>query len=334
MGGGAGNAGKCRECRDAECHAEGAVPVDNARMQVLAHQLRYADGQFRGTPGVIATAVLEGPSGIALVDPGPTSDLAALEADLVSGGLSLDDVEAILLTHIHLDHAGAAGTIVRRRPACRVYVHERGARHMASPEKLIASATQIYGNQMGSLWGEFAAVPQSNLHILTGREHLVVAGHDLDVAYTPGHAQHHVSYFHRASGIAFVGDTAGCRTAVMTTVMPPTPPPDIDVALWQDSVARILEWQPSALFLTHFGPVTAVAAHMGELLDRLEVMQQLARTLLGDPALSEDEREARFVDQLRRIFRRELSEDELRRLELGVPFGMCWGGLARALRKA
>ena len=182
-------------------------------MQVLGHQLRYADGQFRGTPGVIATAVLEGPSGFALVDPGPTSDLAALEADLASGGLSLDDVEALLLTHIHLDHAGAAGTIVRRQPGCRVYVHERGARHMASPEKLIASATQIYGDQMEPLWGEFAAVPEANLHVLRGGERSRVAGHELEVAYTPGHAQHHVSYFHRASRIAFVGDTGGCRTA-------------------------------------------------------------------------------------------------------------------------
>lgn len=302
-------------------------------MRVLAHQLRYADGQFRGTPGVIATGVLEGTSGIALVDPGPTSDLAALEADLASGGLSLDDVEAILLTHIHLDHAGAAGTIVGRRPGCRVYVHERGARHMAAPDKLIASATQIYGDQMGPLWGEFAPVPQANLNILQGGERITVVGHALDVAYTPGHAQHHVSYFHRPSRIAFVGDTGGCRTSAMATVMPPTPPPDIDVALWHASVARILDWQPDALFLTHFGPVTAVAAHLAQLLDRLEVMQHLARRLLDEADISDADREIRFVEELRRTFRQQLSEVELHRLELGVPFGMCWGGLARALRK-
>lgn len=310
----------------------GGMP-NNAAMQVLAHQLRYADGQFRGTPGVIATAVLEGPEGFAVIDPGPTSDLAALEADLASGGLSLDDLQAVLLTHIHLDHAGATGTLVRRCPSCRVYVHERGARHMASPEKLIASASLIYGDQMDSLWGEFAAVPQENLQVLQGGERLTVAGHALRVAFTPGHAQHHVSYFHEASRIAFVGDTAGCRTTAMSTVMPPTPPPDIDVALWHQSVARILEWQPSALFLTHFGPVAAVAAHMGELLDRLDVMMQLARSLAGDSTLSDADREARFVEELRRHFRQQLSEAELRRLELGVPFGMCYAGLARAIRK-
>ena len=302
-------------------------------MQVLAHQLRYADGQFRGMPGVIATAVLEGPSGFALIDPGPTSDLAALEADLAAGGLVLDDLETVLLTHIHLDHAGATGTLVRRRPGCRVYVHERGARHMASPEKLIASATKLYGDRMDTLWGEFAPVPAANLTVLTGGEHLVVAGHELDVAYTPGHAQHHVSYFHRASRVAFVGDVAGVRTAHMQTVMPPTPPPDIDLPLWHDSVARLLQWQPSALFLTHFGLVSKVASHLAELLDRLDAMHDVARRFLTEESLSDEDREVRFVEEARRTFRQSMSEVDLRRMELAVPLGMCWQGLARALRK-
>lgn len=303
-------------------------------MQVLAHQLRYADGHFRGMPGVIATAVLEGPSGIALVDPGPTTDLRALEADLAAGGLSLDDLDAILLTHIHLDHAGATGTLVRRRPGCRVYVHERGARHLVTPEKLIASATQLYGDQMEALWGEFAPVPQSNLHVLSGGERLTVVGHELDVAYTPGHAQHHVSYFHRPSRIAFVGDVGGCRTAHMQTVMPPTPPPDIDVALWQASVARILAWQPSALFLTHFGPIPTVAAHLAELLDRLDAMQGIARRLIAIDGLSEEEREATFAEDLRRAYRQTMTEKDVERMELAVPLDMCWRGLARAIRKS
>lgn len=301
-------------------------------MQVLAHQLRLADGLFRGMSGVIATAVLEGPSGIALVDPGPASDLAALEADLEAGGVSLDAVEAILLTHIHLDHAGAAGAIVRRRPGCRVYVHERGARHMAAPEKLIASATQLYGDQMDVLWGEFAPVPEANLQVLRGGERLTIVGHDIVTAYTPGHAQHHLAYFHPASRIALVGDVGGCRTAHMATVMPPTPPPDIDVALWQGSIARILDWQPEALFLTHYGLVTDVAAHMADLLDRLEVMQDIARRLLDDVSLSEHQREEQFAEALRREYRRTMSETDVRRMELAVPLAMCWRGLARAIR--
>jgi glyoxylase-like metal-dependent hydrolase (beta-lactamase superfamily II) len=324
------------ECWNAISIAAFGIPafVDNAVMQVLAHQLRLADGRFRGMAGVIATAVLEGPSGIALVDPGPTSDLPALEADLAAGGLSLDAVEAILLTHIHLDHAGAAGTIVRRRPGCRVYVHERGARHMAAPDKLIASATQLYGDQMDVLWGEFAPVPEANLHVLRGGESLTIVGHDLEAAYTPGHAQHHLAYFHRGSRIAFVGDVGGCRTAHMATVMPPTPPPDIDIALWQASVARILDWQPEALFLTHFGLVTQVAAHMAELLDRLEVMQSIARRLLDDDRLDDEAREEQFAEELRREYRRTMTDTDVRRMELAVPLAMCWRGLARAIRKS
>lgn len=303
-------------------------------MQVLAHQLRLADGRFRGMEGVIATAVLEGASGIALVDPGPTSDLPALEADLAAGGLSLELVEAILLTHIHLDHAGAAGTIVRRRPACRVYVHERGARHMAAPAKLIASATQLYGDQMDALWGEFAPVPQANLQVLRGGESLTIVGHEIVTAYTPGHAQHHLAYLHRASRIALVGDVGGCRTAHMATVMPPTPPPDIDVALWQASVARILDWRPEALLLTHFGLVTDVAAHMAELLDRLAVMQDIAARLLDDTRLSDAAREEQFAEELRREYRRTMSESDVRRMELAVPLTLCWRGLARAIGKS
>ena len=302
-------------------------------MQVLAHKLRYADGRFRGTAGVIATAVLEGASGLAVIDPGPATDLPALEADLAAGGLSLDDLDAVLLTHIHLDHAGATGTIVRRRPRCRVYVHERGARHMASPDRLIASATQLYGDQMDALWGEFAPVPASNLHVLRGDERLHVVGHELEVAYTPGHAQHHVSYFHPASRIAFVGDVGGCRTAGMRTVMPPTPPPEIDVPTWHRSVARILEWQPEALFLTHFGPVTGVAAHMAELLDRLDLMENVARGLIAQD-LPEEERETRFAGDIRRAYRRTMSDADVERMELAVPLGMCWRGVARAIRKA
>jgi len=303
-------------------------------MQVLAHGLRYADGRFRGVPGVIATAVLEGASGIALIDPGPASDLPALEADLAAGGLALDDVEAVLLTHIHLDHAGAAGTIVRRRPGCRVFVHERGARHLTVPERLIASATQLYGDQMESLWGEFAPVPAGAVTVLEGGELLRVAGHDLEVMYTPGHAQHHVSYLDRASRIALVGDVGGCRTTGMTTVMPPTPPPDIDLDLWERSLARILDWQPSALFLTHFGPVTDVAAHCATLVDRLHLMHEAARRLVWNASLSDDDRERRFVDDARRAFLQQMTADDLHRLELAVPLDLCWRGLARALRKA
>lgn len=298
-------------------------------METLSPGLRYADVLFRQTSGVIAAAVLEHHDGLALVDPGPTSCLPALEAALAEGGRALDEVRAVLLTHIHLDHAGATGTILRRVPEARVFVHARGARHMVDPAKLLASATQLYGDQMDALWGAFEPVPEARLRVLNGGETLEVAGRTLDVAATPGHAQHHVAYFDRVSRTAFVGDVGGCRTASMSSVMPPTPPPDIDLEAWRDSVARILAWQPETLFLTHFGPHGAPAHHLAVLMDRLDALARLARELLHDATLPEADREAHYQEEARRLLRRELTDDELRRLELAVPLDMCWRGLAR-----
>ena len=302
-------------------------------MVTLSPGLRFADVRFQGVAGVIATAVLEGPSGIALIDPGPSSCLPTLESALAGGGRSLGEVQVILLTHIHLDHAGATGTIVGRVPGVRVYVHERGARHLIDPEKLLHSATQLYGDRMDSLWGAVEAVPAAAVTPLAGGESLDVAGRSLEVAYTPGHAQHHVSYFDAASGVAFVGDVGGCRTAGMSTVMPPTPPPDIDLEAWRDSVARILAWQPHGLFLTHFALHQSPAAHLATMLDRLERLAELARQLLHDATVPDEAREMRFRDDARRLLRRELSEDDLGRLELAVPLDMCWRGLARYWKK-
>ena len=169
----------------------------------------YIDLNFRGSQRVIATAVLAGPDGLVLIDPGPTSCLATLEAGLRDRGHTLRDVRSLLLTHIHLDHAGAAGTIVERVPGVRVPVHERGAPHMIDPEKLLASATRLYGDQMDTLWGAFLPVPADRIEVLKGGERLEAAGRSLRVAYTPGHAKHHVSYLDEQSGMAYVGDTGG-----------------------------------------------------------------------------------------------------------------------------
>lgn len=302
-------------------------------MQTLSHGIRVADVSFRGVAGVIATAVFEGRAGMALVDPGPTSCLPALEAELERGGRCLADVSAVLLTHIHLDHAGATGTILRQAPAARVFVHDRGARHLIDPEKLLRSASQLYGDEMDSLWGPVEPVPAASVIPLAGGETLEVSGRSLEVAWTPGHAQHHVAYFDRASRLAFVGDVGGCRTPGMTSVMPPTPPPDIDIEAWHDSVERILAWQPEGLFLTHFGLHQPAAPHLAAMLDRLDQLAAVARTLMNDSAIPESAREDHFRDNARRILRHELSVDDLRRLELAVPLEMCWRGLARYWQK-
>ncbi|HEX6586677.1 MAG TPA: MBL fold metallo-hydrolase [Solirubrobacterales bacterium] len=202
--------------------------------------MRLIDVRHLGRERVIGCWVLDG----VLIDPGPTSSLENLLEAL--GG---ETPRALLLTHIHLDHAGASGTIVRRWPELPVYVHERGARHLADPAKLLASASRLYGDQMEHLWGEVAPVPERNLRPLSGGEELL----GFEVAYTPGHASHHVSYLHTDSGRAFVGDTAAVRIPPSDFVLPPTPPPDIDLELWNRSIDRILEWEPTSLGLTHFG---------------------------------------------------------------------------------
>ena len=137
-------------------------------MKTLAAGLSYADLNFLGVPEIIATAVMHGPGGVALIDPGPSSTLPGLRLSLERAGIAVGDITALLLTHIHLDHAGASGTLVRENPRLRVYVHEKGAPHMVNPEKLIASATRLYGDDMDRLWGEFLPVPPEAIVTLTG----------------------------------------------------------------------------------------------------------------------------------------------------------------------
>ena len=161
-------------------------------MLTLAAGLDYVDLNFLGVPEVIATVVLHHASGVALIDPGPSTTHESLEASLRKKGISIADVRQILLTHIHLDHAGVTGALVRENPAIEVLVHERGAPHMIDPSKLLASAGRLYGADMERLWGDFVPVPAARVRILKGGEHIVAGGRDLEVAYTPGHASHHV----------------------------------------------------------------------------------------------------------------------------------------------
>ena len=186
-------------------------------------------------------------AGRVLIDPGPESCLATLlEA------LGDERPSAILLTHIHFDHAGATGALLRRWPELPVYVHERGARHLADPERLVASAARLYGEEnMQRLWGEVVPVPEASLRVLSGGERGVEGA--FRVEYTPGHASHHVSFLHEDSGWAFVGDVAGVRIPPSPFVLAPTPPPDIDVAAWERSLDLVAGWSPERLALTHWG---------------------------------------------------------------------------------
>jgi glyoxylase-like metal-dependent hydrolase (beta-lactamase superfamily II) len=298
---------------------------------VLAPGLSWIDLRFLGRPHAIATAVVLGGGTLALVDPGPTSCLETLELGLQAHGLRLADVTQLLLTHIHLDHAGATGTIVRRHPRVQVFVHERGAPHLIDPAKLLASATRLYGDQMDRLWGEFAPVPADRLVVLGGGERIDAGGRTFEITYTPGHASHHVSYFDRASGVAFVGDTAGvCVDGGY--VLPPTPPPDIDIEAWHESIARIEAWSPQTLFLTHFGPAPSVTPNLRTLMENLERQAGIVRDLLAAPG-SDEEKMRRFSEDLTRELRRRMTETQIAAYVASAPPELLWLGLARYWKK-
>ncbi len=269
-----------------------------------------------GRPHVIGCWEVEG----ALVDPGPESSL-----DTVLEAIGGEQPRAILLTHIHLDHAAATGALVRRWPDLEVYVHERGAPHLIDPSKLLASAERLYGDRMEYLWGTILPVPEENVRVLSGGE--TVLG--MAVAYTPGHASHHVAYFHEDSGTAFTGDVAACRIPPSKLVVPPTPPPDIDVETWGASLDTVAAWEPRRLALTHFGAVEDdVPGHLEQVRARLREEAELARRMEKDAYDADNE------DRIRRALAAEgIGEETAEELLQAVPTAYQWSGLDRYWRK-
>jgi glyoxylase-like metal-dependent hydrolase (beta-lactamase superfamily II) len=300
-------------------------------LTALAPGIGFGDLVFQGQHRIIATALLFGPDGVTIVDPGPSSTLPALKGYLASAGAAVADVTSVLVTHIHLDHAGACGTLVRENPRITVYVHQAGAPHMVDPAKLLASAGRLYGDAMGTLWGEVLPVPASALHPLAGGERISAGDRLWDVASTPGHASHHVSYFSPDAGLAFVGDTAGVQVVPGGFVLPPTPPPDIDIARWMTSLDDIEAWHPQTLFLTHFGPSNEVGTHLAELRDHLHLVERLADAALARPD-DDVAREAWFIGEVRRHLGRHMSEANVRAYEVAGRFDLNWRGLVRHVK--
>lgn len=235
-----------------------------------------------------------------LIDCGPTTCLDRLLA-------ALDGVQprALLLTHIHLDHAGAAGTLARLWPHLTIYVHERGAQHLVSPQRLLDSATRLYGEAMDTLWGAVEPVPEERLRSLSGGETVEA----LAVAATPGHASHHVAYLHE-SGAAFVGDAAGVRIQPCDLVVPHTPPPDIDLPAWDETLDLLAAWKPSWLGMPHFGAVVDVDAHLDAVRTRLRRNAEWARegSQAAFAARVEGEQEA-LPEDLRAAYRQTAPAD-------------------------
>jgi glyoxylase-like metal-dependent hydrolase (beta-lactamase superfamily II) len=298
-------------------------------MPPLASGLDYVDLRFLGRAEIIATAILHGSSGVALVDPGPATALPELTSALTRKGIRFEDVRQILVTHIHLDHSGAVGSILEQHPDIEVIVHARGAPHLADPTRLLASAGRLYGQDMDRLWGDVKPVPSTQLRIVEGGETISAVGHEIKVEYTPGHASHHVSYLDTASRVAFVGDTAGIRRGSGSYVMPPTPPPDIDLEGWRVSQGKILAWDPDTLFLTHFGPYHGARQHFQAMFENIEAWSQIVRRLLAESAMPDEERQKRFVEEAFRELTRRVGETEARDYTRAGGLTYSFQGLAR-----
>jgi glyoxylase-like metal-dependent hydrolase (beta-lactamase superfamily II) len=271
---------------------------------------RAIDVLHLGRDRVICAYLVDG----LIVDPGPSSCVDTLIAHL-----GPTEPRGLLLTHIHLDHAGASGVLCSRFPELVVYVHENGARHLVDPSKLLASAARLYGDDMEELWGKVAPVPERRVRPLSGGERV----DGFRVAYTPGHASHHVSYLHEATRDAYVGDTAGVRIPPYEHTIAPTPPPDIDVEAWLDSLHTIASWNPQSLCLTHFGQVTDVADHLHRVRSALTDAADSARL----------DGEERFIARLEDGIREATDPATMEAYEQAAPPEQLYQGLERYWRK-
>ncbi|HEX6702664.1 MAG TPA: MBL fold metallo-hydrolase [Gaiellaceae bacterium] len=274
------------------------------------------DLRFQGAERVIGAYLLDTDEGPALFDCGPSTCVPRLKEALAERGLELRDLRHLLLSHIHLDHAGAAGVLVREHSELRVHVSEVGATHLVAPSRLEQSARRLYGESFDTLWGVLAPVPEENVEVTGPR----VVG--LECFPSPGHASHHVCYLD-ADGTLYAGDAAGVRIQPGSFVMPPTPPPDVDLEAWEQTIKEIERRAPERLALIHFGVATDVERHLAELRRRLALWATLVR---------EGADEAIFVAAVEK----ELGDADSERLptyERAMPFWQSYRGLERYWRK-
>ena len=291
------------------------------------------DLNWTGRPKSIAAVLIQSDGVNALLDPGPTSTLGTLRAGLAQNGLGVQDLHAILLTHIHLDHAGAVGALVEENPKLDVFVHEFGAKHMIDPSKLLASAARLYGEKMDLLYGSVLPVPEENLFALAGGETVTIGKRNFAILYTPGHASHHLAFWDAQERTAFVGDAGGITVEGDTFIMPATPPPDIDLDLWNKSLDAILALQPARLFLTHFGYQHNPAGHIARYRKKLSEWSALAKSLL-ESGKSEEQAAKQFVETVAAETKRDVAAiAEADHYIFNGGLYLSWLGLLRHMKK-
>ncbi len=235
----------------------------------LEPDLYIIDHHFQGVPGVIASYLLTGSEGLTLIETGATTTVETLLAGVREAGFDPNEITQLAVTHIHLDHAGSVGVLMRRFPKARLLVHPVGAPHLIDPTKLMASATRIYGDRMEELWGEVAPAPADRVDILEDGAKINAGNRELIARFTPGHAMHHIAYHHPDTGVIFTGDVGGVRLDNAAYVRPPTVPPELDLILWRESIQHLRELNPTRFYLTHFGGFGDISWHLDDLLSRL-----------------------------------------------------------------
>ncbi|MCY4159692.1 MAG: MBL fold metallo-hydrolase [Bacteroidetes bacterium] len=296
------------------------------------YQTWIVDVKFRGRSRLIACAVLETDRGLTLIDPGPSTTLHTLEDRLQPWG-GIHAVQNIVLTHIHLDHAGGAGQLAASLPDAKIYVHPIGVHHLVNPERLIQSARRIYGDRMDQLWGEILSIPERQVYAVEDGALVDVGGRRLRACYTPGHASHHIAWLEDAAKLAFVGDAAGMRIQGSDYIIPVAPPPDIDLILWEASLQRLQKEEMSKLFLTHFGVVENVDKHLSEMSRRLHFWAHAVQQSLNDNSESDALRAKAFhASEMRQMRSLVISEFQEPYNYMGQP-SESWYGLARYWRK-
>lgn len=244
----------------------------------ITDQITTIDLQFQSRPNVIASYLFYDGIQAALVESGPASTVERLIEGVRAAGVPFEALRQLVVTHIHLDHSGAAGVLTNKFPWLRVYVHPVGAPHLADPSKLLASAARLYGDRMELLWGKVQPVPAENLVVVNDGEEIKLAGTTLCAFDTPGHARHHHAYLDSHSGLLFTGDVAGVRMPGIRYVRPPTPPPELDIEAWRASIAKLRAVQATGLCPTHFGVHRGdIAWHWDDLERRLVSWGEIVR---------------------------------------------------------
>ena len=291
------------------------------------------DHHFQETPGLIASYLLAGGNDLTLLETGTTPTLETLLEGVRTAGFDPERITKLVVTHIHLDHAGSAGVLLQRLPEARLFVHRVGAPHLIEPSKLLKSAARIYGDDMERLWGDVLPAPAEQVVILDDGDTIQAGDRVLRALESPGHASHEMAFHHPASGLLFTGDIAGVRLENAPYVRPPTPPPEFDPARWQMSVARLRTLQPRRLYLTHFGPYDEPDWHFDDLLGRMSDWAGWAEARLGDDADT-----TAVAADLAALADAELAE-RTGRTDLALPFElisnyqMSVDGLARCFHK-